>query len=74
VEANVGQTNPQITFSPREPRPGAAVEFTAVDFISTTLIRWDFGDGSPPVQGGKEISHTYQSTGTFAVAASDSSA
>ena len=31
VEANIGQTNPQITFSPREPRPGAAVEFTQED-------------------------------------------
>jgi PKD repeat protein len=68
----IGQVNPQITFSPREPRPGTAVEFTAVDFVSTTLIRWDFGDGavvndtSPPA-----ITHVYNLSGTFTVRAYD---
>ena len=68
----VGLTNPQIAFSPREPRPGAAVEFTAVDFLSTTLIRWDFGDGiivndtSPP-----SITHIYNLPGTYIVRAYD---
>ena|GEM_PF-2518709 len=68
----VGKTNPQITFSPREPRPGTAIEFTAVDFISTTLIRWDFGDGaivndtSPP-----SITHVYNLPGTYLVRAYD---
>ena len=69
---NVGQVNPQITFTPREPRVGAVVEFTAVDFLSTTLIRWDFGDGavsndtSPPV-----VTHAYHSPGTYVVRAYD---
>jgi len=68
----VGQMNPQLTFSPREPRPGTAVEFTAIDFVSTTLIRWDFGDGavvsdtSPP-----SITHIYNLPGTYTVRAYD---
>src|SRR4030065_672263 len=71
----VGPRNPQIAFSPREPRPGAAVVLSAVDFLSTTLIRWDFGDGiivndtSPP-----SITHIYNLPGTYIVRAYDNGA
>ena len=61
-----------IVYSPPQVSIGEVVTFRAMNFLSESL-NWNFGDGSPPVQGGKEISHTYQSTGTFAVAASDSS-
>ena len=72
ISVNVGKTNPQVSFSPQKPRAGAAVEFTAVDFVSTTLIRWDFGDGvivddtSPP-----SITHVYNHPGTYIVRAYD---
>jgi PKD repeat protein len=59
-----------IVYSPPQVRTGEPVAFQAVNYISPT-ITWDFGDGAPPVQGGKEISHTYQSTGMFTVVASD---
>lgn len=61
-----------ITFSPNRPRAGEAVNFTAVNFASNTMIRWDFGDGnimndsSPP-----SISHQYSRAGTYLVRAYD---
>ncbi|WP_246856052.1 PKD domain-containing protein [Nocardioides xinjiangensis] len=44
-----------------------------VDFTATGIDRqddaityeWDFGDGSDPVTGGAEVSHTYSDGGTF---------
>ncbi len=63
---------PSIAFTPAEPRVDEAVEFRAIDFTSTTLIRWDFGDGAiandttPP-----RIVHTYRDPGTFVVRAYD---
>jgi PKD repeat protein len=61
-----------LTFSPDDPRPNEPVTFRAVNFFSTTLIRWDFGDGtvendaSPP-----EIVHVYRNPGTYLVRAYD---
>jgi PKD repeat protein len=63
---------PSIAVSPSDLRVNAPVEFRAVNFTSTSLIRWDFGDGTiendtgPPV-----ISHVYRTTGVFTVRAYD---
>ncbi len=64
-----------ITFTPPDPRAGEEIAFRAVNFTSTALVRWDFGDGriendtTPPV-----ISHVYRSPGTFTVRAFDGGA
>jgi PKD repeat protein len=61
-----------ITCAPDMPRIGEQITFTANDFFSATLIRWDFGDGtvvndsSPP-----SITHSYSNTGTYQVRAFD---
>jgi PKD repeat protein len=71
VNVEVGSP-PSIQFTPSRPRVGESVVFTAVNFSSTTLIRWDFGDGtaendtSPP-----EISHVYSASGSYLVRAYD---
>jgi len=61
-----------ITFQPGDPRPGEEVSFTAHEFFSNNLIRWDFGDGtiendlSPPL-----ATHTYSNAGAYFVRAYD---
>ena len=61
-----------ITFSPADPRAGEEITFRAVNFTSTSLVRWDFGDGavendtSPPL-----ITHAYRNPGTYSVRAFD---
>ncbi len=63
---------PSIAVFPPDVRTNVPVEFRAVNFASTTLIRWDFGDGTvandadPPA-----ISHTYRTAGVFMVRAFD---
>lgn len=66
---------PSIAVSPAEPRAGEPVEFRAVNFTSTSLVRWDFGDGArendttPPV-----TSHAYTIPGAYTVRAYDGDA
>ncbi|MDW7759088.1 MAG: PKD domain-containing protein [Acidobacteriota bacterium] len=61
-----------LAFHPEDPRPDEPVTFRAINFFSTILIRWDFGDGTivndmqPP-----EIAHTYRNPGTYFVRAYD---
>jgi len=63
---------PVITFFPSRPHATEAVTFNAINFQSTTLIRWDFGDGSiendtsPP-----SVAHGYKNPGTYMVKAYD---
>jgi PKD repeat protein len=63
---------PEITFNPQQPRVGERVSFAAKNFLSTTLIRWDFGDGTiisdntPP-----KINHIYTRAGNYQVRAYD---
>jgi len=72
TQVPVKALQPSITFDPERPRAGEPVNFTAVDFVSPSLIRWDFGDGtvisdtSPP-----DISHAYNHPGTYQVRAYD---
>lgn len=71
VRVPVGES-PSIEYAPGEPRVNDPVEFRAVNFTSTSLVRWDFGDGavendtSPPV-----ITHTYRMPGDYSVRAFD---
>lgn len=71
VNVEVGSP-PFIRLAPARPHVGESVVFTAVNFSSSTLIRWDFGDGtvendtSPP-----EISHVYSTSGSYLVRAYD---
>ncbi len=61
-----------IAFSPEDPRAGEEITFRALNFSSTTLVRWDFGDGtvendtSPPV-----VTHVYPGPGAYSVSAFD---
>jgi PKD repeat protein len=63
---------PSIIFAPGEPRVNEPIEFRAVNFASTSLVRWDFGDGvvendtSPPV-----VTHAFRNPGTYSVRAYD---
>ncbi|MGD9345867.1 MAG: PKD domain-containing protein [Candidatus Aminicenantes bacterium] len=68
----LAQDPPEITFTPQIPRINEQVRFVARNFISQTLIRWDFGDGiiindrTPP-----DITHTYNQPGYYQVKAYD---
>ncbi len=61
-----------IDYAPNNPHTDEPVSFTAVNFFSTSVIRWDFGDGtvtndtSPPF-----INHIYRTSGTYLVRAFD---
>ncbi len=72
ITVSVPVGSPSIVFAPAEPRVNEPVEFRAVNFLSTSLVRWDFGDGavendtSPPL-----ITHAYRNPGTYIVRAFD---
>jgi PKD repeat protein len=73
IKVNVKvESPPSIQFAPARPHVGESVIFTALNFSSSTLIRWDFGDGtvendrSPP-----KISHVYATSGSYLVRAYD---
>ncbi|MCK4337620.1 MAG: PKD domain-containing protein, partial [Candidatus Aminicenantes bacterium] len=59
-----------ISHSPQNPRNRETVVFSAVNFLSASIL-WDFGDGTPPFQGGSQVNHVYQNDGFFTVTASD---
>ena len=60
----------RIQCLPISPTAGMPVTFTALDFL-TTDIRWDFGDGTPPVEGTVQAVHTYTAPGDYVVRAWD---
>jgi len=59
-----------ITYSPAFPVAGRPVVFKAENFYSNQ-IKWDFGDGTPPVISSINETHIYLKPGTFTVRAWD---
>jgi PKD repeat protein len=60
----------RITYSPVYPVVGRPVAFNAENFY-TNRIKWDFGDGTPPVTSSINETHIYLKSGTFTVRAWD---
>jgi hypothetical protein len=56
----------QVAWTPRRPVAGRPVAFEAVNFYTNTL-RWDFGDGTLPIDAGPAVAHTFGRIGTFTV-------
>jgi len=62
--------NRKIDFNPRPARLGVPVVFQARNFLSESVV-WDFGDGTPMVQGAAEIFHAYGAPGLYVVTVSE---
>ena len=60
----------KITYAPAYPVVGQPVAFKADNFY-TKQIKWDFGDGTPPVISSINETHIYLKPGTFTVRAWD---
>ena len=60
----------RITYTPAAPLVGQPVAFTALNFLSMSVL-WDFGDGTPASLGGTTVSHAYALPGPFTVKAKD---
>ncbi len=52
---------------------GLTVQFTAIPNPADTIVTWDFGDGSPTVQG-NSVQHLYAAAGGFTVIATGQNA
>ena len=52
---------------------GLTVQFTAIPNPADTVVTWDFGDGSPTVQG-NSVQHLYATAGGFTVIATGQNA
>jgi len=70
VAAVINPARRQLAWTPRRPAAGRPVAFEAVNFY-TTDVRWDFGDGTPPVNAGPSITHAFGRVGSFTVRAWD---
>jgi PKD repeat protein len=60
----------QVVWTPRRPVVGRPVAFEAINFY-TDELRWDFGDGTLPVDAGPAVAHAFGRVGTFTVRAWD---
>jgi len=60
----------RIQYLPASPTVALPVTFTALDFF-TADIRWDFGDGTSPLDGTVQAVHTYAAPGDYVVRAWD---
>jgi len=63
--------NRRVTFVPANPFVSQTVTFTAVNFMSASIL-WDFGDGTPPTVLSAVVPHAFGWPGTFLVKARDS--
>ncbi|MDH4197045.1 MAG: PKD domain-containing protein, partial [Candidatus Aminicenantes bacterium] len=70
VSVVINPARRQVAWTPRRPAVGRPVAFEAVNFY-TTEVRWDFGDGTPPVDAGPAVTHAFGRAGTFTVRAWD---
>jgi hypothetical protein len=64
----------RVVFAPQSPAAGRPVLFTASGFRTPGLLKWDMGDGTVLVSGGRaapgedaELSHVYAAAGTYLV-------
>lgn len=75
IELWVDYTNANRTCGPLGGRCNAAepVNFSVKDYAPYNMscaqhsFEWDFGDGSPRVTGGRDVSHTYNTAGDYAL-------
>lgn len=70
ITTRIDTARRKITYSPAFPVVGRPVAFKAENFY-TNKIKWDFGDGTPPVISSIDEAHIYLKPGTFAVRAWD---
>jgi hypothetical protein len=70
VTARIDPARRRITYAPALPVVGRPVAFRAENFY-TSQIKWDFGDGSPPLTSSISETHVYLKPGTFTVRAWD---
>ena len=68
------QENRLVTFEPRRPVAGQPVLFTAFNFRTPNLLKWDLGDGSVLTSGSKasqgteaRLAYAYAAAGTYEV-------
>jgi len=59
-----------VIFNPNDPIVGQAVTFQAVNFLAKS-VRWDFGDGTPPLTSTLTVIHAFRRPGAFIVTALD---
>ena len=66
--------NRKVTFSPAEPAPGQQVLFTASQFRTPNLLKWDMGDGTVLTSGGgvskgqdATLAYAYAAAGLYVV-------
>ena len=63
-----------MTFTPAAPAAGQPLLFTAVNFRTPNLLKWDMGDGTVLTSGGKTsrgedatLSYAYAAAGQYLV-------
>lgn len=64
----------RIQVRPVAPEPGQVVSFMPVAFLSSSDIRWNFGDGTQPMTGLNKVpvNHVFPRQGVYTVTATDS--
>jgi PKD repeat protein len=70
VAVRVDPARRRITYSPDIPVAGRPVEFKAENFY-TDQIKWDFGDGTPPLVSSVNETHIFLKPGAYTVRAWD---
>lgn len=70
ITTRIDAARRKITYSPVFPVIGRPVAFKAENFY-TNKIKWDFGDGTPPMISSIDETHIYLKPGTFTVRAWD---
>ncbi|HEX7502472.1 MAG TPA: hypothetical protein VF451_03545, partial [Acidobacteriota bacterium] len=66
--------NRKVTFTPAEPSPGQMLLFTASNFHTPNLLKWDMGDGTALTSGGitskgqdATLAYAYSAAGQYLV-------
>lgn len=68
AEAEVLVETRRVVFSPQDPAAGQPLLFSAVNFRTPNLLKWDMGDGTVLTSGGK-VSRGEEATMSYAYAA-----